>query len=67
MSEATVGLTDAQLLERVATQQGEDAEVAFAALVERHGLLVFRACRGILRHDHDAMDAFQMTLDPRSS
>lgn len=58
----SAGLTDGQLLERFATGQGEAAERAFAALVERHGPMVLRACRGILRDDHDAMDAFQATF-----
>ena len=34
-------LTDGQLLERFATRNGEAAELAFAALVERHGAMVF--------------------------
>src|SRR5829696_3053585 len=58
------GLTDGQLLERFATRRRRDdaAELAFAALVERHGPMVLRACRGILRDDHEAMDAFQATF-----
>jgi RNA polymerase sigma factor (sigma-70 family) len=59
---AMTGLTDGQLLERFATHGGEAAELAFAAIVERHGPMVFRACRGILRDDHEAMDAFQATF-----
>jgi HlyD family secretion protein len=49
------GLTDGQLLERFATSRGEPAELAFAILVERHGPMVLRACRGILRDDHEAI------------
>jgi RNA polymerase sigma factor (sigma-70 family) len=56
------GLTDGQLLERFASSRGEAAELAFAILVERHGPMVLRACRGILRDDHEAMDAFQATF-----
>ncbi len=56
------GLTDSQLLERFATHRGEAAELAFAALIDRHGPMVLRACRGILRDDHEAMDAFQATF-----
>jgi Sigma-70 region 2 len=56
------GLTDGQLFERFATSRGEPAELAFAILVERHGPMVLRACRGILRDDHEAMDAFQATF-----
>jgi RNA polymerase sigma factor (sigma-70 family) len=56
------GLTDGQLLERFSTHTGEAAELAFRSLVERHGPMVLRACRGILRDDHEAMDAFQATF-----
>jgi RNA polymerase sigma factor (sigma-70 family) len=56
------GLTDGQLLERFATRRGDAAELAFAALVERHAPMVLRACRAILRDDHDAMDALQATF-----
>src|ERR671917_455050 len=56
------GLTDGQLMERFATRRDEGAEMAFAALVERHGPMVLRVCRGILRDDHEAMDACQATF-----
>ena len=56
------GLTDGQLLEMSSTRQGQPAELAFAALVERHGPMVLRACRGLLGDDHDAQDAFQATF-----
>jgi RNA polymerase sigma factor (sigma-70 family) len=55
----TGGLTDGQLLEDVRGQCGEARERAFAALVERHGPAVLRACRSILRDEHAAEDAFQ--------
>ena len=42
--------------------RGEAAEVAFAALVERHGPMVLRACHGIIGNHHDAQDAFQATF-----
>ena len=41
---------------------GEAAEMAFSALVERHGPMVLRVCRSILRDEHDAQDAFQATF-----
>jgi RNA polymerase sigma factor (sigma-70 family) len=51
-------LTDKQLLQRFAAQQEE----AFAALMQRYGHLVWSVCRHVLRHDHDAEDAFQATF-----
>ena len=56
------GLTDGQLLERFATRGGEASEPAFAALVERHGPMVLRTCRAVLRDEHAAQDAFQATF-----
>lgn len=58
----TSGLTDGQLLERFATRGGDASELAFAALVERHGPMVLRVCRSIVRDDHEAMDAYQATF-----
>ena len=55
-------LTDGQLLERFATGRGEGSELAFAALVERHGAMVLRVARGVLDDPHDAEDAFQATF-----
>ncbi len=56
------GLTDAQLLEWFTTRRDETADLAFRALVERHGPMVLRVCRGVLRDNHDADDAFQATF-----
>jgi len=56
------GLTDGQLLEQFTCRRGEAAEVAFAALVERHGSMVLSACLGIVGNEHDAQDAFQATF-----
>src|SRR5579862_8862500 len=52
-------LTDAELLECFVLQRDEGS---FAALVERHGSMVFGVCRRILSHQQDAEDAFQATF-----
>ncbi|HWE35156.1 MAG TPA: RNA polymerase sigma factor, partial [Isosphaeraceae bacterium] len=59
---AVGGLSDGQLLGRFAGRRGVEAEAPFAALVERHGPMVLRACRAILRDEHEAQDAFQATF-----
>jgi C-terminal peptidase prc len=51
--------TDRELLERFAARRDE---AAFAALMERHGPMVFGVCRRALRHRQDAEDAFQATF-----
>jgi len=56
------GLSDRELLERFKARRGEAGELAFAVLVERHGPMVFRVCRKLLRDPHDAADAFQATF-----
>jgi RNA polymerase sigma factor (sigma-70 family) len=58
----TSNLTDGQLLKRFADCQNGAAELAFAALVRRHGPAVLRVCRAILNDEHDAEDAFQATF-----
>src|SRR5438309_4527587 len=52
-------LSDAELLGRYISRRDE---AAFAALVRRHGPMVLGVCRRILRHPHDADDAFQATF-----
>ncbi len=52
-------MSDAQLLDRFVSRRDEAAEAAFEELVIRHGPMVLRVCRGILRDAHDAEDAFQ--------
>jgi RNA polymerase sigma-70 factor (ECF subfamily) len=56
------GLTDGQLLERFAAREGDGGEPAFAGLVDRHGPMVLRVCRSVLRDAHEAEDAFQATF-----
>jgi RNA polymerase sigma factor (sigma-70 family) len=53
------GLSDARLLERFVTR---DDEVAFAAMVERHGDLVRNTCQAVLKDPDAAADAFQATF-----
>jgi RNA polymerase sigma factor (sigma-70 family) len=62
------GLSDGQLLERFVLHQSdgprerEAAELAFTVLVERHGPMVLRTCRAVLRSEPDVDDAFQATF-----
>ncbi len=63
LDEGTLGgLSDGELLARYVARVGDSAESAFAALVERHGPMVLRVCRNVLRDEHGAEDAFQATF-----
>jgi RNA polymerase sigma factor (sigma-70 family) len=53
------GLTDGQLLDDYISRRDEPA---LAALVHRHGPMVWGVCRRVLRNCHDAEDAFQATF-----
>src|SRR5262245_2127529 len=53
------GLSDGQLLESYVSSR---AEAAFAALVHRHGPMVWGVCRRLLHSHQDAEDAFQATF-----
>jgi RNA polymerase sigma factor (sigma-70 family) len=53
------GVGEGQLLERFVTRGDE---VAFEALVARHGPMVLGVCRRVLRDPHDVEDAFQATF-----
>jgi RNA polymerase sigma factor (sigma-70 family) len=53
------GLSDRDLLERFIAQGDASAEAAFAAMVARHGPMVWGICRQVLRDRHQAEDAFQ--------
>jgi RNA polymerase sigma factor (sigma-70 family) len=56
------GLSDVELLARFAAVDDEAAGAAFEAIVARHGPMVLRVCRMILRDAHAAEDAFQATF-----
>jgi RNA polymerase sigma factor (sigma-70 family) len=51
--------TDRQLLELFLARRDEEA---FTELVKRHGPMVLKVCRSVLRDWHDAEDAFQATF-----
>jgi RNA polymerase sigma factor (sigma-70 family) len=51
--------TDGELLHRYAAHRDE---AAFATLVQRHGPMVWNACRRALGHHQDAEDVFQATF-----
>src|SRR3712207_5978152 len=58
LRQGAAGVTDAQLLGRFVEYRDE---AAVAALVRRHGPMVWGVCRRLLGH-HDAEDAFQATF-----
>jgi RNA polymerase sigma factor (sigma-70 family) len=57
-----VGRSDGELLDLFLMAGGPAAELAFEALVEWHGPMVWRVCRDVLRESNDADDAFQATF-----
>ncbi|MGO9469446.1 MAG: sigma-70 family RNA polymerase sigma factor [Isosphaeraceae bacterium] len=59
---SATGLSDRQLLERFVQERDASADLAFEVLVLRHGPMVLRVCRNLLRNPDDAQDAFQATF-----
>ncbi len=62
MTAIAAAMTDGQLLTRFAARRDEMAEIAFEALVRRHGPMVLRVCHQVLGDRHTAEDAFQATF-----
>jgi len=60
--ESVGSLPDELLIERFLTHEGEEAEIAFRAIVVRHGPMVLGVCRHVLNQHQDAEDAFQATF-----
>ncbi len=56
------GMSDEQLLETLAAAPEAECQIAFEAIVRRHGPMVLGVCRRVLRGHHDAEDAFQATF-----
>ncbi len=61
-SGAVAEMNDSELLARFAGRCEGSAEIAFEALVRRHGSMVLRVCQQILGDRHTAEDAFQATF-----
>lgn len=59
MDGTMTGMSESQLLERFLTQGDE---LAFEAIVRRHGPMVLAVCRRILSDPNDIDDAFQATF-----
>jgi RNA polymerase sigma factor (sigma-70 family) len=59
---SATGMSDRELLVRFLARRDEGAEAAFAALVARHGPLVWSVCRSMSSDAHAAEDAFQATF-----
>src|SRR5262245_30435497 len=58
-AESLAALADRELVEKFLATGDEPA---FQAVLQRHGPMVFRVCRRVLRHEQDVEDAFQATF-----
>jgi RNA polymerase sigma factor (sigma-70 family) len=56
------GMSDRQLLEQFLSGRDDVSELAFTALVQRHGRMVLGVCRRVLNDPDEAEDAFQATF-----
>ena len=56
---AAGSMSDPQLLDQIVSRREQAAEAAFEELMVRHGPMVLRVCRSVLKDAHDAEDAFQ--------
>src|SRR4051794_37786339 len=56
------GASDGELLDQFNARRDDAAEVAFTALVRRHGPMVLRVARQVLGDGYGAEDAFQATF-----
>jgi RNA polymerase sigma factor (sigma-70 family) len=61
-AKSMAGVSDDQLLTLIVSNNYAVGAAAFEALVRRHGPMVLATCRGVLRHEQDAEDAFQATF-----
>jgi RNA polymerase sigma factor (sigma-70 family) len=61
-SGTVAGMEDGQLLECFAARRDPQGEIAFAALLTRHGPMILATCRQLLRDPNDADDVFQATF-----
>jgi RNA polymerase sigma factor (sigma-70 family) len=59
VAETLADQSDRQLVEQFLARHDE---AVFEAIVRRHGPMVYRVCRRVLQHHHDAEDAFQATF-----
>ena len=59
---SAIGLSDSQLVESLVRGRDEGKELAFRALLDRHGTMVWGVCHQLLRDAHDVDDAFQATF-----
>ena len=59
---SAVGHSDSDLLELLLRGRDGSQDLAFRALLDRHGAMVWGVCRQLLGQAHDADDAFQATF-----